>query len=464
MLDDQVWRQVPCDIINNPKIRSIAKRFNPMYRQAVFSFYISIYMEADEDGIVDLSDIEVYADQLMIDDEEVIIDLIDRFTQKGYITQLKDGRYFIDDFTNPNQYTTYNGHKVYETADERRARITNTLNGQKKTKKNNPSKTEKTEEAESYPQAEAEKSETQKKFDFSATKSEKASQTLKKEIHTEIKKDTHTQEKIDAREEKNTTAEKQPETEVKTIEAEIVNTENNTVTNELAEQAASEESFESAENETKQDLLLQDRNKAQSSWTVADSKREQRELNIPDNVASRLTGLRSQNDWKTAQVLYQFFKRHDAFIVNSDLQLAILQLLILDIDGFSEPKNPPYIIAGQLCMQFENLVGQKGAFASGFEYFKSMLLTPKQMRSPSVWPRIVAEVKRTLSPGKNSEQNWERTLNTWAEEMRTEHTIYGNPKFFDGEMQKKGINPSDKGAMMAFLAKISAEQRLRKRE
>ena len=464
MLNDQVWRQVPCDIVNNPRIRSIAKRMPQEYRQAVFAFYVSIYMEADVDGFIDLSDIEVYADQLMIDDEEVINTLIERFCAKDFIKPVKNGTYFLTDFSNPNNFKNVNGHKVYETADERRERINNSISGAKK-KKPAPQKIESA--PESYPQESAAEPEKPSFFAPSVTHSEKASQTLKKEIHTDRQTNTHTQEKEKETESART---ENINTEIKDNAEPEENTEaqdnadTSTVTTELAEQAidTEQESNAGQEAQTMPEVLEED--SSQKALTMLEIKQIQKEYEIPDTVAARLIALRSQSDWKVAQIFYTFFKRSNPTLYNDEVQLDIIQQLILDTGQCAEPKNPPHIIAAQLCTQFENLVNQRGAFSSGYQYFKGMALTPKLMRSPSVWPRIWAEVYKTLSPGKTAAEKLETTLKRWADEVTSEKTIYGDPNFFNEQMLKKGVDPNTKGAMMAFLAKIAAEQKMRKRE
>jgi len=61
------WRKFPRDTLHNPSLLFIINRMEKEHRQAVFTVFLGLYCEADDDGFVDISDEEFFADQCLID-------------------------------------------------------------------------------------------------------------------------------------------------------------------------------------------------------------------------------------------------------------------------------------------------------------------------------------------------------------------------------------------------------------
>ena len=61
------WRKFPRDTLHNPSLLFIINRMEKEHRQAVFTVFLALYCEADDDGFVDISDEEFFADQCLID-------------------------------------------------------------------------------------------------------------------------------------------------------------------------------------------------------------------------------------------------------------------------------------------------------------------------------------------------------------------------------------------------------------
>ena len=61
------WRKFPRDTLHNPSLLFIINRMKEEHRQAVFTVFLGLYCEADDDGFVDISDEEFLADQCLID-------------------------------------------------------------------------------------------------------------------------------------------------------------------------------------------------------------------------------------------------------------------------------------------------------------------------------------------------------------------------------------------------------------
>jgi len=61
------WRKFPRDTLHNPSLLFIINRMKEEHRQAVFTVFLGLYCEADDDGFVDISDGEFFADQCLTD-------------------------------------------------------------------------------------------------------------------------------------------------------------------------------------------------------------------------------------------------------------------------------------------------------------------------------------------------------------------------------------------------------------
>ena len=59
------WRKFPRDTLHNPSLLFIINRMKEEHRQAVFTVFLGLYCEADDDGFVDISDEEFFADQCL---------------------------------------------------------------------------------------------------------------------------------------------------------------------------------------------------------------------------------------------------------------------------------------------------------------------------------------------------------------------------------------------------------------
>lgn len=59
------WRKFPRDTLHNPSLRFVINRMEKEHRQAVFTVFLGLYCEADDDGFVDISDEEFFADQCL---------------------------------------------------------------------------------------------------------------------------------------------------------------------------------------------------------------------------------------------------------------------------------------------------------------------------------------------------------------------------------------------------------------
>lgn len=81
------WRKFPRDTIHNPALRYIAKRQPKEERHQVFTLFTALYCSADDEGLVDLSDLDVFADICMMDISE-LEDLLYQFLERNIIEEI----------------------------------------------------------------------------------------------------------------------------------------------------------------------------------------------------------------------------------------------------------------------------------------------------------------------------------------------------------------------------------------
>ena len=445
MLNDFAWRKTPTDILTNPRIRSIAQRKAPELRQAVFAFYMACYMQASEDGVVDVSDTEVYADLLMLDDEKIITDFTLSFIKKGFFEPLNEEQtlLFIVDFDNPAMANTKSGHREAETLDARRKRVTDSLKKPKPSRYRKPAQDTRAYDTHDVPPEVEEQNLPEAAFfgslndknqecvatsgeccdknrEFVATHREREE---KEEIETE-ERHTHTQE-APAQKEKD-----QAETPSAPLQEET-----------LMEIMEPEEEKPSQEEESSAGETAQVQSPVLGGTEAQEEESSAMKSNIPKGVASRMIGVTSLAEWRAADILYVFFTARSPIPVDSDVQVDALTLITVRIGQLSEPKNEPYVIAGQLTRLFVDLVNGQGAF-KGITYFSGMPLTPAMMVKDSVWPRLLTAAKKMLSPGKTAGAFWEKEIERYRQEAEKDRK-YNGSKSLVGESTQGRSSPGD---------------------
>lgn len=96
------WRKFPRDTLHNPSLLFIINRMKEEHRQAVFTVFLGLYCEADDDGFVDISDEEFFADQCLIDVDTLKL-ILQHFEKRHLIEKVaKDVPiYLIVDWLSP---------------------------------------------------------------------------------------------------------------------------------------------------------------------------------------------------------------------------------------------------------------------------------------------------------------------------------------------------------------------------
>ncbi len=96
------WRKLQRDTISNPALRFIANRMKDK-RHSVFTLYLTLFCEADDNGFIDLDDLEFLSELSMIEIDD-LYEIIDKFLERGILAEIEteDGiRYGIKDWLDP---------------------------------------------------------------------------------------------------------------------------------------------------------------------------------------------------------------------------------------------------------------------------------------------------------------------------------------------------------------------------
>jgi len=83
------WRKFPRDTLHNPSLRFVINRMEKEHRQAVFTVFLALYCEADDDGFVDISDGEFFADQCLTDADTLKL-ILQHFEKRHLIEKVAE--------------------------------------------------------------------------------------------------------------------------------------------------------------------------------------------------------------------------------------------------------------------------------------------------------------------------------------------------------------------------------------
>ncbi len=96
------WRKLQRDTISNPALRFIANRMKDK-RHSVFTLYLTLFCEADDNGFIDLDDLEFLSELSMIEIDD-LYEIIEKFLERGILAEIEteDGiQYGIKDWLDP---------------------------------------------------------------------------------------------------------------------------------------------------------------------------------------------------------------------------------------------------------------------------------------------------------------------------------------------------------------------------
>ena len=83
-MEEKKWCKIPQNLIYSPRIHFVVNKLPKEKQHTAFTFLTSLYCNADEDGIVDIIDFEIYANEIYLTPEE-LRDLVDIFVKVGIL-------------------------------------------------------------------------------------------------------------------------------------------------------------------------------------------------------------------------------------------------------------------------------------------------------------------------------------------------------------------------------------------
>lgn len=95
------WRKFPRDLMVKPEIQYIIKRLAPEKKHAVFTVITALYCYADDSGVVDITDRDLFTDICLFENEKELLDIIDRLEARKLVSRVKDNFIQIEGWDPP---------------------------------------------------------------------------------------------------------------------------------------------------------------------------------------------------------------------------------------------------------------------------------------------------------------------------------------------------------------------------
>ena len=83
-MEEKKWCKIPQNLIYSPRIHFVVNKLPKEKQHTAFTFLTSLYCNADEYGIVDITDFEIYANEIYLTPEE-LRDLVERFVNASIL-------------------------------------------------------------------------------------------------------------------------------------------------------------------------------------------------------------------------------------------------------------------------------------------------------------------------------------------------------------------------------------------
>lgn len=83
-MEEKKWCKIPQNLIYSPRIHFVVNKLPKEKQHTAFTFLTSLYCNADDEGIVDMSDFEIYANEIYLTPEELRT-LVDSFINAGIL-------------------------------------------------------------------------------------------------------------------------------------------------------------------------------------------------------------------------------------------------------------------------------------------------------------------------------------------------------------------------------------------
>ena len=95
------WRKLPRDLMVKPEIQYIIKRLEPQKKHAVFTVMTALYCYADDSGIVDISDRDLFTDICLFSTHEELLDMLGRLEARKLVSRIHEDAFQIEGWEPP---------------------------------------------------------------------------------------------------------------------------------------------------------------------------------------------------------------------------------------------------------------------------------------------------------------------------------------------------------------------------
>lgn len=423
---EQRWRKFPVNTLYTTRIQFVVKRLPKELKHAAFTLLASCYCNADDDGVVDMTDFDIYADGIFLEPEELRV-LIDKLCGAGILHRFASDIdiYALSDWELPE----YKNANKRETLNERRQRI---------------AKWSDTTTA-GYPPLQNDKNENFVTQSFIATKNENLLHTQEREIERETER---------AEEEQIRQEEKDRETHRKSVDATSNLSANADCVTCNATTQEKGKKKQTRKNKSKQ-TSKKDSDKKDSVEGSGESLETTEKYTIPLNTKG-LGEKEEKAAFIPAKHIDCYMILQERFVnegivkfPDEHKEIEALKTLAVRILPMCDDKNTPNTVANLFVSRFKALLKQ-GETTKGYEYFRSMQLLPSNLLKSACWERIFVSVQQILWPHRPANK-WQNEINS-AKKRKEQDIASGMfDRWHKENCEKLGISPDDPESLKKIL-------------
>ena len=412
---EQRWRKLPINSMYNTRIQYVVKRLPEDRQHSAYALLMSLYCNADDDGVVDMTDFEIYADGIFLS-PEALRDLVDRFVKAGILRAYAPDFdiYALSDWEAPE----YKNAQKRETWNERMQRISQWTT---------------TPPPVTYQP-------------LSETKKENLSQNIEREIERDTERQTREEQNRQDKIDKETHRKSDVATSNLSADADCVTCDATTQEKDKKKRLRKAKSKQTS----KKDL-----EKKESVEGSGESLETTERYTIPLNTKG-LGEKEEKPSFIPAEHIDTYMILQERFVnegivkfPDEHKEIEALKTLSVRILPMCDDKNSPNTVANLFVSRFKALLKQ-GETTKGFEYFRSMQLLPSNLLTPACWDRVFVSVQQILWPHKPANK-WQDEINSVKKRQELDIASGNFNSWHKENCEKLGISPDDPESLKKIL-------------
>ena len=486
------WRKFPRDLMVKPEIQYIIKRLAPEKKHAVFTVITALYCYADDSGIVDITDRDLFTDICLFETEEELLDIIDRLEARKLVSRAAENLIQIEGWDPPILGISKTGGESWgdrlqrtKTAARREpdeptpAELAAMARGDSTYDTPNFSAPEAQPSTQSAaaasgsqsPVVKKRKRKIKKNQNDTETKIVSVSQSTLEESRREQSRGDETREDERRPEERNThTQISAPPVSSPTASVGLCPPSGDGLETgfaELAQVSSEKDSTDSTDTTDKRprkrdppDESGSDKNTLTDKTETGTEERAFSEGTEKNTGPDTETGTGEEDSWLWSKVknrlppggipgnelekpwtaFYTYFKRQNpGGFGDPTAENEAITALSVRAHSLGNVKTPPEIVACTMVGAFQRLINSGG-------YFTDMPCTPSMLLKPGNYQKVLAKVSKTIFPRGNLPSSWKRESEILAEEAESIKKEIANEDTESGialHYERFGINPED---------------------